>query len=411
MVEEAILQEAKRCFNCPKPRCVEGCPARTHIPQFIHALTEDNVNEATTILNNNNFFSAITCRVCDQQHQCEGNCIQGIRGTSIAIGKLEGYANDNGNFIPQVKTANGKKVAVIGSGPSGLTFANVLSLQGFAVTVFEKEKLLGGMVRYGIPDFRLDKKILDNLIDNLRKQGVTFFTGREIKGDAEVQELLKDYDYVYLATGSGVSKFMGIPGEDRADDIYGATEFLAGLNGQDNIVKEQLRTAFDGKNVIVVGGGNVAMDAARCAQHLGAKVTVVYRRSESEMPARPDEYADAKAEGIVFSFLTNPSEVVEEGSSVQGLRCDKMQLGEPDESGRASVTVQPNSSYVLPCDKVIFAVGQKPSWPEGKVKVDAQGMTSIPKVYAGGDLVTGPATVVEAVAAANNAAQNILSNM
>jgi len=410
-MEAAILQEAKRCFNCPKPRCAEGCPVKTHIPQFIQALTRDDVNGAIAILNSNNFFSAITCRVCDQQQQCEGNCIQGIRGTSIAIGKLERYANDHGNFVPQVKPANGKKVAVIGSGPSGLTFANALSLEGFAVTVFEKEKLLGGMIRYGIPDFRLDKKILDNLIGRLSKQGVTFVTGREIRGNAEVQELQKDFAYVYLATGSGVSKFMGIPGEDRVEDIYGATEFLACLNGQDKAVKEQLHTAFYGKNVVVVGGGNVAMDAARCARHLGAKVTVVYRRSESEMPARPDEYGDARAEGIVFSFLTNPSEVVGEGNRVAGLRCDKMQLGEPDESGRASVTVMPNSSYVLSCDKVIFAVGQKPSWPEGKLKVDAQGLTETAKVYAGGDLVTGPATVVEAVAAANRAAKSIIGGI
>ncbi len=382
----------------------------THIPQFIHELKEGNTDAAAAILNKNNFMSAITCRVCDQKHQCEGNCIQGIRGRSIAIGQLERFANDNGSFTPTSKTPNGRKVAVIGSGPSGLTFANALSLEGFAVTVFEKEKLLGGMVRYGIPDFRLDKKILDNLIERLSEQGVQFVTSREIKGNSEVQELLHEFDYIYVATGSGVSKFMGIPGENLSEDIFGATEFLSILNGQDNALKEQLQKDFYGKQVIVVGGGNVAMDGARCARHLGAEVTVVYRRSESEMPARPDEYEDALHEGISFAFLTNPCEIVREGEKVKGLRCNKMQLGEPDESGRASVTAQPNSGHVLPCDKVIFAVGQKPSWQSGKLQVDPQGLTGMDRVYAGGDLVTGPATVVEAVAAANRAAQSIIGH-
>ncbi len=247
MTKDETLQEAKRCFNCPKPRCAEGCPVHTHIPQFIHELKEGNFDTAAAILNRNNFMSAITCRVCDQQHQCEGNCIQGIRGKSIAIGQLERFANDKGSFTPAKKLANGKKIAVIGSGPSGLTLANALSLEGFAVTVFEKEKLLGGMVRYGIPDFRLDKRILDNLIEKLSGQGVQFVVNKEIQGNAEVQELLHDFDYVYIATGSGVSKFMGIPGEELSEDVFGATEFLAILNGPDNPLKEQLQKDFQNK--------------------------------------------------------------------------------------------------------------------------------------------------------------------
>ncbi|MCQ2362615.1 MAG: FAD-dependent oxidoreductase [Acidaminococcaceae bacterium] len=408
MTKEEALQEAKRCFNCPQPRCANGCPVLTLIAQFIQELKEGNVDAAAAILNKNNFMSAITCRVCDQKHQCEGSCIQGIRGKSIAIGQLECFANDNGCFTPTKKASNGRKVAVIGSGPSGLTFANALSLEGFAVTVFEKEKMLGGMVRYGIPDFRLDKKILDNLIERLYEQDVKFVTNREIKDNGEVQKLLQEFDYIYIATGSGVSKFMGIPGEDLHGDVFGATEFLAILNGQDNALKKQLQKDFCGKQVIVVGGGNVAMDGARCARHLGAEVTVVYRRSKSEMPARQDEYEDALQEGISFDFLTNPCEIKMDKGRVKGLRCNKMQLGEPDESGRASVMVQPNSDYVLSCDKVIFAVGQKPGWQSGKLKIDSRGLTDMDRVYAGGDLVTGPATVVKAVAAANRAAQSII---
>lgn len=429
--EEQALAEAKRCWNCPNPQCVKGCPVHTPIPKFIHEIVLGNYAGAAEMLLENNIFSPITCRVCAQERQCEGHCVQGIKGKSIAIGALEQFVHDYvkknnikvGESKPDVK--NGKKIAVIGGGPSGLTAAHELSRAGYAVTIFEKREKLGGVLCYGIPKFRLSREFINEIIDKLKNQGVEFRAGFSINSVNDLEKLLQQdgYTAVYVATGTGKPMWMDIPGEKDYQGVDDALAFLAQSNSANERELAKLKEKYKGKTFVVIGAGNVAMDAARVAKRLGAgKVTIVYRRSEAEMPARRDEIQYAKDDGVEFQLLTNPTAILGNAEKqVTGIKCVKMELGEPDASGRRSPIPVPNSEFVIPADYVIYALGQSPEIlqddkhklnvsKKGNILVDEKGCSNLKNIYAGGDVVTGPETVVAAVQAAKVAAGTIKDN-
>ena len=431
LTEEQAIAEAKRCWNCPNPQCVKGCPVHTPIPKFIHEIVLGNYAEAAAMLLGNNIFSPITCRVCAQEKQCEGHCVQGIKGKSIAIGALEQFVHDyvKSNKItvknnePQKK--NEQKIAVVGGGSSGLTFANELSKAGYAVTVFEKEKELGGVLRYGIPKFRLPRELINEIIDKLKNQSVEFRTGFSINSVNDLEKLLQQDNYagIYIATGTGKAMWMDIPGEKDYQGVNDALTFLAQCNSADETELAKLTEKYKGKTFVVIGAGNVAMDAARVAKRLGAaNVTIVYRRSEAEMPARHDEIQYAKNDGVEFQLLTNPTGILGNSEKqVTGIKCVKMELGEPDASGRRSPIPVPNSEFVVATDYVIYALGQSPEVFEdknqhlatnknGNIIINEKGETNIKNIYSGGDVVTGPETVVAAVQAAKVAAEHIIKN-
>ena len=423
---EAAIDEAKRCLHCKNMPCVGGCPVRIHIPEFIAKVAEGEFEEAYRIIQQASSLPAVCGRVCPQETQCEQQCVRGKKGEPVAIGRLERFVADWHNAgscdVPHREAPNGHKVAVVGSGPAGLTCAGDLAKRGYEVTVFEALHLAGGVLSYGIPEFRLPKAIVQKEIDNLKALGVKVETDMVIGKVLSVDELLQDFGFeaVFIGTGAGLPRFMNIPGENLKS-VFSANEFLTRINLM-KAYKDDARTpVFRAKKVAVVGGGNVAMDAARCAKRLGAEeVSIVYRRSAAELPARAEEVEHAKEEGIVFRFLTNPTSIAEgENGFVRGMTCVEMELGEPDASGRRRPVVKEGSEFFLECDCVIMALGTSPNpliknttggletqkW--GGIVADGQGRTSRAHVYAGGDAVTGAATVILAMGAGKTAAEAI----
>ena len=424
--EEAV-EESQRCLGCKKPKCVEGCPVSINIPAFIEAVKEEKFEEAFKVISESSSLPAVCGRVCPQESQCEGKCIRGIKGDPVSIGKLERFvadwARENGIKPEAPVEKNGKKVAVISSGPAGLTCAGDLAKLGYDVTIFEALHKAGGVLVYGIPEFRLPKdRVVGPEVENVKSLGVKIETDVIIGKTVKLDELLEDegFDAVFIGSGAGLPKFMGIPGE-QANGVCSANEFLT----RNNLMK-----AFDenydtpivrGKKVVVVGGGNVAMDAARTALRLGAETHIVYRRSEEELPARVEEVHHAKEEGIIFNLLTNPVEIHEdENGWVSGITCIRMELGEPDASGRRRPVEIPGSEFRIDCDTVIMALGTSPnplisSTTKGLeinrrkciVASEDTGATSKEGVYAGGDAVTGAATVILAMGAGKAAAKGI----
>ena len=424
-VEEAQL-EASRCLNCKKPRCVEACPVGINIPAFIQEIVSGDFKKASSIIAEDSSLPSICGRVCPQETQCEGSCILGIKGEAVAIGKLERFVGDwsleNGAKSAEVAPANGHKVAVIGSGPSGLACASDLAKWGYDVTVFEALHKLGGVLVYGIPEFRLPKeKIVAREIESLKALGVKFETdvvvGRTITIDTLMGE--EGFDAVFIGSGAGLTRFMGIEGENF-NGVVSANEFLTRANLMRAYDEEYDTPIYVGKRVAVVGGGNVAMDAVRTAKRLGAEATIIYRRSEAELPARQEEVHHAKEEGIEFRMLTNPTRVLGDDKGwVRGLSCVEMELGEPDESGRRSPVVKQGSDFDVECDVVIMALGTSPNpllkqttagletTRRGCIVADESGATTREGVFAGGDAVTGAATVILAMGAGRRAAKAI----
>ena len=425
--KEEAMEEASRCLNCKNARCITGCPVNINIPAFIAEVKEGNFEKASQVIGESSALPAICGRVCPQESQCEGKCILGIKGEPVSIGKLERFTADwarENNIAPiPAKEKKGKKVAVIGSGPAGLTCAGDLAKMGYDVKIFEALHEAGGVLVYGIPEFRLPKQtVVAHEVENVKKLGVEIETNVIIGKSITIDELINEegYDAVFIGSGAGLPKFMGIPGE-QANGVFSANEFLT----RNNLMKA-FRDDYDtpihqGKKVAVIGGGNVAMDAARTALRLGAETYIVYRRSEKELPARVEEVHHAKEEGIQFHLLRNPKEIlVDENGWVKGLRVIKMELGEPDESGRRRPVEVPGSEYDLDVDTVIMALGTSPnplisSTTQGLavnkwqciIADENNGATTKEGVYAGGDAVTGAATVILAMGAGKAAAKGI----
>ena len=423
--EEALL-EASRCLNCKNPRCMTACPVGLQIPRFIAELAAGNVAGAAAVIAEDSSLPAVCGRVCPQETQCEGSCVLGVKGEPVAIGKLErfvaDYSREQGAQAAKVAPANGKKVAVIGSGPAGLACASDLAKWGYDVTIFEALHKAGGVLEYGIPEFRLPKdKVLKHEIEAVRALGVKIETnviaGRTVTIDSLMDQ--EGFKAVFIGTGAGLPKFMGIPGENY-NGVFSANEFLTRNNLMKAWREDYLTPIHAGKKVCVVGGGNVAMDAARTALRLGAEVHIVYRRTEAELPARKEEVHHAIEEGIIFDMLTNPVEVIgDEKGWVKALKCIKMELGEPDESGRRSPVPVEGSEFEIPTETVIMALGTSPN-PliskttqgletnrRGCLVATEEGATTRPGVFAGGDAVTGAATVILAMGAGRTAAKAI----
>lgn len=424
--DEAVV-EASRCINCKNAKCITGCPVSINIPAFIHQVKEGNFEEAYKVIGQSSALPAVCGRVCPQESQCEGKCIRGIKGEAISIGKLERFVADwarENKIKPEAyPNKNGKKVAVIGSGPSGLTCAGDLAKMGYDVTIFEALHEPGGVLVYGIPEFRLPKQsVVASEIENVKSLGVKIETNVVIGKSMTIDQLVREegFDAVFIGSGAGLPRFMGIPGEN-ANGVFSANEYLT----RSNLMKA-FRDDYDTpiaklKKVAVVGGGNVAMDAARTALRLGAEVHIVYRRSESELPARAEEVHHAKQEGIIFDLLTNPTEIVtDENGWVKGIKCVKMELGEPDASGRRRPVEIPDSEFEMEVDSVIMSLGTSPnplihSTTAGLdvnkrqciIAEEETGKTTKEGVYAGGDAVTGAATVILAMGAGKAGAKGI----
>ena len=423
---EEAMEEASRCLNCKNAQCLKGCPVSIQIPDFVAAVKEGDIKKAYEVISQSSALPAVCGRVCPQESQCEGKCIRGIKGEAVSIGKLERFtadwARENGIKPQGAEEKNGHKVAVVGSGPAGLTCAGDLAKLGYDVTIFEALHEAGGVLVYGIPEFRLPKeKVVAAEVENVKSLGVKIETNVIIGRSVTIDELMEKegFEAVFIGSGAGLPRFMGIPGE-QAKGVFSANEFLT----RNNLMKA-FKEGYDtpiarGKKVVVVGGGNVAMDAARTALRLGAEVHVVYRRSEAELPARVEEVHHAKEEGVIFDLLQNPTEIlVDENGCVKGIRIIKMELGEPDESGRRSPVEIPGSEYEIDCDTVIMSLGTSPN-PlissttkgldvnrRGCIICEEDGATSKEAVYAGGDAVTGAATVILAMGAGKAAAQGI----
>ncbi len=424
--EEEAIKEASRCLNCKNPKCVEGCPVSINIPGFISHVKEGNFEESAKEVSKYSALPAVCGRVCPQESQCEGKCVLGIKGDSVSIGKLERFTADwastNDVDLSETASKNGIKVAVIGSGPSGLTCAGDLAKKGYDVTIFEALHKAGGVLEYGIPEFRLPKeKVVKNEVDNIRKLGVKIETNVIVGRTITIDELFEEEGFkaVFIGSGAGLPKFMGIEGEN-ANGVCSANEFLTRVNLMKAAVDGYDTPVRAGKKVAIVGGGNVAMDAARTALRLGAESHIVYRRSESELPARVEEVHHAKQEGIIFDLLTNPKEILtDENGWVNGMRCVKMELGEPDASGRRRPVEIEGSEFIMDVDTVIMSLGTSPnplisSTTEGLevnkwkcLVADENGLTTKEGVYAGGDAVTGAATVILAMGAGKKAAEAI----
>lgn len=425
--KDEVLEEASRCLNCKNPRCVQKCPVNIAIPNFIEQVKSGNFEEAAKIIAKSSALPEVCGRVCPQESQCEGNCVLGIKGEAVAIGKIERFVADwsreNNIDLAETMPKNGKKVAVIGSGPAGLTCAGDLAKLGYDVTIFEALHEVGGVLAYGIPEFRLPKDtVVKGAVENVKKLGVKIETNVIIGKTVTIDELFDDegFEAVFIGSGAGLPRFMGIKGED-ANGVFSANEFLT----RNNLMKAY-KDGYDtpvraGSKVAVVGGGNVAMDAARTALRLGAEVHIVYRRGEEELPARVEEVHHAKEEGVIFDLLTNPTEILEDEKGwVKGMKCVKMQLGEADASGRRRPEVIEGSDFVLDVDTVIMSLGTSPnplisSTTKGLeinnrkciVASEDTGLTSREGVFAGGDAVTGAATVILAMGAGKKAAAGI----
>ena len=424
---EMAVNEAKRCLGCKNKPCQTGCPVGIDIPSFIAKVAEEDFEGAYQVLSASSALPAVCGRVCPQETQCEGKCVRGIKGESVGIGRLERFVADwhreHNNTAPTVPESNGHKVAIIGAGPSGLTAAGDLAKLGYKVTVYEALHLAGGVLVYGIPEFRLPKAIVQKEIDGLKAMGVDIETNMVIGKVLTIDELMNDYGYeaVYVASGAGLPRFMGIPGESLKG-VYSANEYLTRINLMKAYKPGSKTPIMHSHKVAVVGGGNVAMDAARCAKRLGAEtVYIVYRRGMAELPALKEEVEHAEEEGIIFKTLTNPVEVLaDDNGCVRGMTCVEMELGEPDASGRRRPIVKPGSEFELDVDTMIMALGTSPNplirstTPgldadrHGCIITDGpDGLTSRPFVYAGGDAVTGAATVILAMGAGKEAAKAI----
>ncbi len=425
--KEEAMEEASRCIGCKNAACVKGCPVSIDIPGFIGQVKEGNIEEAYKIINEASSLPAVCGRVCPQESQCEGKCIRGLKGEPISIGKLERFVADwafeNDVHPEPPKEKNGKKVAVIGSGPAGVTCAGDLAKLGYDVTVFEALHELGGVLVYGIPEFRLPKeRVVRKEIENVKRLGVKFETNVVVGKSVTIDQLMEEegFEAVFIGSGAGLPKFMGIPGEN-ANGVFSANEYLTRSNLMKAFREDSSTPIMRAKKVAVVGGGNVAMDAARTALRLGAEVHVVYRRSEAELPARVEEVHHAKEEGIIFDLLTNPVEILsDENGWVSGIKCIKMELGEPDASGRRRPVEVPGSEFVIDVDAVIMSLGTSPnplisSTTEGLevnkwkciIAEEDNGKTTKEGVYAGGDAVTGAATVILAMGAGRAGAKGI----
>jgi glutamate synthase (NADPH/NADH) small chain len=425
--KEEAMCEATRCINCKNAQCIKGCPVAINIPAFIEQVKLGNIEEAYKIISESSSLPAVCGRVCPQESQCEGKCIRGIKGDPISIGKLERFvadwARDNNIKPTPAKEKNGKKVAVIGSGPAGLTCAGDLAKLGYDVTIFEALHEAGGVLVYGIPEFRLPKEdVVAKEIANVESLGVKIEKNVIVGKSVTIDELISDegYQAVFIGSGAGLPKFMGIPGEN-ANGVFSANEYLTRSNLMKAFNEDSNTPIMRGKKVAVVGGGNVAMDAARTALRLGAEVHIVYRRSEEELPARVEEVHHAKEEGIIFDLLTNPTEILEdENNWVRGIKCIRMELGEPDASGRRRPVEIPGSEFEMELDTVIMSLGTSPnplisSTTEGLevnkwkciVADEEFGKTTKEGVFAGGDAVTGAATVILAMGAGKAAAKGI----
>ncbi len=425
--KEEAMEEATRCINCKNAQCVKGCPVAIDIPAFIEQVKLGNIEEAYQIISRSSALPAVCGRVCPQESQCEGKCIRGIKGDPVSIGKLERFvadwARENGIRPEPAKEKNGRKVAVIGSGPAGLTCAGDLAKLGYDVTIFEALHEAGGVLVYGIPEFRLPKEeVVAKEIANVVSLGVRIEKNVIIGKSITIDELISEegFEAVFIGSGAGLPKFMGIPGEN-ANGVFSANEYLTRSNLMKAFNEDSNTPIMRGKKVAVVGGGNVAMDAARTALRLGAEVHIVYRRSEEELPARVEEVHHAKEEGIIFDLLTNPTEILEdENNWVRGMKCIRMELGEPDASGRRRPVEIPHSEFEMELDTVIMSLGTSPnplisSTTEGLetnkwkciVADEEFGRTSKEGVFAGGDAVTGAATVILAMGAGKAAAKGI----
>ena len=425
--KEEAMCEATRCINCKNAQCIKGCPVAINIPGFIEKVKEGDIEAAYQIISEASALPAVCGRVCPQESQCEGKCIRGIKGEPVSIGKLERFVADwarENHIKPEgAKEKKDKKVAVIGSGPSGLTCAGDLAKMGYDVTIFEALHEPGGVLVYGIPGFRLPKKdVVAKEIENVRALGVKIETNVVVGKSVTIDELLEEegFDAVFIGSGAGLPKFMGIPGE-QANGVFSANEYLTRSNLMKAFDEASNTPIMRGEKVAVVGGGNVAMDAARTALRLGAEVHIVYRRSEEELPARVEEVHHAKEEGIIFDLLTNPTEIIaDENGWVSGIKCVRMELGEPDASGRRRPVVIEGSEFLMEVDTVIMSLGTSPnplisSTTEGLevnkykciVAEEEFGKTSKEGVYAGGDAVTGAATVILAMGAGKAAAKGI----
>lgn len=425
--KEEAMEEASRCINCKNAQCVKGCPVAINIPGFVEQVKNGDIESAYQIISQASALPAVCGRVCPQESQCEGKCIRGIKGEPVSIGKLErfvaDYAREQGIKPEGAKEKKGKKVAVIGSGPAGLTCAGDLAKMGYDVTIFEALHEAGGVLVYGIPEFRLPKEaVVAKEIENVKALGVKIETNVVIGKSVTIDQLLSEegFSAVFIGSGAGLPKFMGIPGEN-SNGVFSANEYLTRSNLMKAFDENSNTPIMRGQKVAVVGGGNVAMDAARTALRLGAEVHIVYRRSEEELPARVEEVHHAKEEGIIFDLLTNPTEILaDEKGWVTGMKCIKMELGEPDESGRRRPVEVPDSEYVMDVDTVIMSLGTSPnplisSTTEGLetnkwkciVAEEENGKTTKEGVYAGGDAVTGAATVILAMGAGKAAAKGI----
>ncbi len=421
--EETAIDEALRCLECKNMPCVSGCPVNIHIPEFIARIKEGDFEGAYQIISKSSSLPAVCGRVCPQETQCEAKCVRGIKGESVGIGRLERFVADwhNAHNTEKVQkpASNGHKVAIVGSGPSGLACAGDLAKKGYSVTVFEALHLAGGVLVYGIPEFRLPKAVVQKEVDTLKALGVEIKTNVVIGKTITIDELFEDgFEAVFIGSGAGLPRFMGIKGE-TLNGVYSANEFLTRNNLMKAYKSDSATPVMQTKKTVVVGGGNVAMDAARTAKRLGADVTVVYRRTEKELPARLEEVEHAKEEGIVFKFLTNPLEIKGKDGWVDGIICEQMKLSEPDESGRARPVSVPDSDFEVEADCVIMSIGTSPNplikdttdglevnrW--GGIVVNEDGLTSKTAVYAGGDAVTGAATVILAMGAGKTAAKAI----
>lgn len=425
---EMAVEEAQRCLNCKHKPCISGCPVHVRIPEFIAEVAKGNFLEAYQVITDTNALPAICGRVCPQESQCESKCVRAVKGEAVAIGRLERFVADwymqnHGDDMPQKPTSNGKKVAVIGSGPSGLACAGDLAKLGYDVTIFEAFHTAGGVLVYGIPEFRLPKSIVQKEIDKLSALGVNIMTNMVIGKVLSIDELMEDmnFDAVFVGSGAGLPSFMGIEGEALVG-VYSANEYLTRINLMKSYIEEYDTPIKKSKAVAVVGGGNVAMDAARCAKRLGAEqVYIVYRRSEKEMPARLEEIHHAKEEGIEFRILTNPVKILNDGNGkVAGIECQVMELGEPDASGRRRPIAVEGSNFVLDVDTVVMSIGTSPN---PLIRSTTKGLETNKKgclivnedtnettrqgIYAGGDAVTGAATVILAMGAGKKAAESI----
>ena len=420
--KEEAEKEATRCLHCQNPRCMKGCPVSIEIPEFIQAIKEENIEKAYQIISKSSSLPAVCGRVCPQEKQCEAMCIKGFKGDAISIGSLERYVADqailNNLNTPIMKEKNGKKVAIVGSGPAGLTCAGDLAKAGYDVTIYEILQKAGGVLTYGIPEFRLPKSIVKKEVESLEKLGVKILTDVLVGNTILLEELQKEYDAVFLGTGAGLPKFMGIPGED-ANGVFSANEILTRINLM-GAYKEDAKTPIKkAKKAYVIGGGNVAMDAVRSLKRLGVDAHILYRRSLEELPARKMEVEHAMDEEIQFDLLTNPTKILtDDNNNVIGMEVVNMILTEAGEDGRKNVIPDENSIHTIDCDMVVMALGTNPNHSalkESNIALNEKGLiiveeakTSLDKVYAGGDAVTGAATVILAMEAGKKAAKQIM---